>query len=70
MATADREWPGYTQWYCCPQCRRLWTYQGKDKEMVALDHKFAIAPAVPSKDVPARLCIACEGDVSTPTVVI
>jgi len=70
MATSDREWPGYTQWYCCPRCHRLWTYQGKEKEMVALDLKFALGPASASEGTPPRLCIACEGDVSTPTVVI
>jgi hypothetical protein len=68
MATYDRDWPGYTQWYCCPECRRLWTYQGK--ELVALDHTFALAPAHSSDGIPSRLCTACDGDQSTSSVVI
>jgi hypothetical protein len=48
----------------------LWTYQGKDKEIVALDHKYALSPARPGEGTPPRLCIACEGDLSAPTVVI
>ncbi|HZS12511.1 MAG TPA: hypothetical protein VFA38_09680 [Nitrospirales bacterium] len=59
MATRDRDWPGFTQWFCCPTCRRLWTSQGKD--IVALDPKLALAPAIPSPGVPARLCSICEG---------
>ncbi len=68
MATYDRDWPGHTQWYCCPQCRRLWTYQ--DKETVALDHKFALAPARPSEGVPPRICTACEGGLSASAIEI
>jgi len=68
MGTADRDWPGYTQWFCCPRCQRLWTHQGK--EMVALDHQFALGPARPSEGVPPHTCTACAGDVSAPSVVI
>lgn len=68
MATHDPDWPGYTQWYCCPRCRRLWTYQGK--ELVALDHTFALAPARPSEGVPSRPCAACVGDIEAPAIEI
>lgn len=60
MALKDTEWPVYTQWYCCPGCRRLWTYQEKD--MVALDARLALGPASPSESVPARVCLACTGE--------
>ncbi|WP_447980477.1 hypothetical protein [Candidatus Nitrospira bockiana] len=59
MATRDRDWPGYTQWYCCPKCHRLWTFQGK--EIVVLDAALALAPAQPTAGIPPRLCSVCEG---------
>jgi hypothetical protein len=59
MATRDRDWPGFTQWFCCSTCGRLWTYQGKD--IVALDPKLALAAARPSDGVPERTCSVCEG---------
>jgi hypothetical protein len=59
MATRDKDWPGFTQWYCCPTCGRLWTYQGKD--VVALDPKLALAAGKPSDGVPAQPCSLCEG---------
>lgn len=68
MATRDREWPGYTQWYCCPECHRLWTNQGT--EVVALDQKFALGPAHPSEGVQARICTACQGDQPIPVAEI
>ncbi len=68
MAMRDREWPAYTQWYCCPTCHRLWTFQGT--EVVALDTKFALAPARPSNGVPARICTVCEGDHTAPVAEI
>ncbi len=64
MATRDRDWPMYNQWYCCPVCRRLWTYQGR--EIVALDSKYALGPAFPTEGVPGRTCIVCEGEASAP----
>ena len=59
MATRDKEWPGFTQWYCCPNCHRLWTFQGKD--VVALDPKLALSAAIPTPGVPALPCSLCEG---------
>ncbi len=59
MAVRDHEWPGYTQWYCCPLCRRLWTHQ--DHEMVVLDAQFALGPAHATSGVPARSCLLCLG---------
>lgn len=35
MAVRDREWPGFTIWYCCQECGRLWPYQ--EAGVVALD---------------------------------
>jgi len=58
MAMRDREWPGYTEWYCCPSCTRLWTNQGKD--IVALDPKFALGPATPTEGVPLQTCKVCH----------
>jgi hypothetical protein len=62
MANRDREWPGNTQWYCCAKCHRLWTYQGQ--EVVALDSRYALAPARPSDGVPIRTCTACLGELT------
>ena len=59
MAVKDREWPGYSQWYCCPRCGRLWANQGK--EIVALDRSYALGPAIPSEGVPSQVCAICEG---------
>ena len=59
MAMRDRDWPGYNEWYCCPTCHRLWTFQGK--EVVALDPKYALGPAKPSRDVTSQVCTVCEG---------
>ncbi len=59
MALSDQEWPGYTQWYSCPGCRRLWTFQGR--EMVVLDRRFALAPSTSTPGVPGHLCLACKG---------
>lgn len=68
MATRDREWPAYTQWYCCPSCHRLWAFQGA--EVVALDSKFALGPAVASEGVPARTCTVCQGERTVPVAEI
>lgn len=68
MGTRDREWPGYTEWYCCPECGRLWTFQGKD--IVALDATLALGPATPSEGVRGRLCAVCEGRRSEPVAEI
>ncbi|MEW6545070.1 MAG: hypothetical protein AB1411_15860 [Nitrospirota bacterium] len=68
MATRDREWPAYTQWYCCPVCRRLWTSQGTD--VVALDQCHALGPAYPTDGVPAKLCTVCEGERTMPVAEI
>jgi hypothetical protein len=59
MAVKDRDWPGYSQWYCCPSCQRLWTYQGK--EIVALDPTYALGPPLPTEGVPSQVCAMCEG---------
>lgn len=68
MATKDCDWPGHTQWFCCPTCTRLWTYQGK--EIVALDSQVALGPAQPSEGVPRRSCAVCEGERSAPVAEI
>ena len=59
MAIRDDQWPGYTQWYCCDHCRRLWTFQGD--EMVVLDTQLALAAASATPGVPGRRCPACIG---------
>jgi len=64
----DRDWPGYTQWYCCPSCNRLWAHQGKD--VVALDPKFALGPANPSEGVPGHPCMVCQGKQTVPVAEI
>jgi hypothetical protein len=51
--------PVMAKWYCCPRCRRLWTYQGK--ETVALDPTYALGPALPTERVPTQVCAICEG---------
>ena len=68
MATRDRDWPGYTLWFCCPDCGRLWTYQGTD--VVALDSRFALGPASASEETPSQGCGACEGTPNPPSVEI
>ena len=52
MAVRDREWPGYTLWYCCQDCGRLWTYQGSD--VVALDPGCSLGPAMAGDGVLGR----------------
>ena len=59
MATRDRDWPGYTVWFFCPGCERLWTYQGPD--VVALDRNMALGPAVVSEGIHSRTCVNCDG---------
>ncbi len=59
MARRDQEWPGYTQWYSRPDCRRLWTYQGRD--LVVLDHRVTLGPCRPTPGVPSQLCSLCQG---------
>ncbi len=68
MAVRDREWPGYTVWFACPECGRLWTYQGND--VVALDPKFALGPALPSSDMISHTCAICEGTKNAPAAEI
>jgi hypothetical protein len=68
VAVRDRDWPGYTVWFCCPECGRLWTYQGAD--LVALDPKVALGPARPNDAVPSRACAMCEGTQSEPAAEI
>ncbi|MCH7614193.1 MAG: hypothetical protein IH978_00390 [Nitrospinae bacterium] len=64
MGTRDRDWPGYTMWFCCPDCGRLWTYQASD--VVALDLKGALGPARVSEAIPSQMCSICEGTQSAP----
>jgi len=68
MAMRDRDWPGYTMWFCCDSCGRLWTFQGED--VVALDPQFALGPASPSENTPHRTCAICEGTRKGPAVEI
>ena len=68
MAVRDRDWPGYTLWYCCRECGRLWTYQGND--VVALDPSFALGPAQVSDGVLGRTCAICEGTCDAPAAEI
>ena len=68
MATRDRDWPGYTMWFCCPDCGRLWTYQGRD--VVALDPKFALGPASASEGIPSQMCAICDGSKNAPAAEI
>ena len=60
MAMRDREWPTYTQWFCCSGCDRLWTYQGSD--VVVLHREYALGPAFASPGVPERICTVCENE--------
>ena len=68
MGTRDRDWPGYTMWFCCPRCRRLCTYQGE--EVVALDPKFAFGPAQSSESIVSQVCSICEGRRNAPAAEI
>ena len=68
MGTRDRDWPGYTMWFCCPKCGRLWTYQGAD--VVALDPKFALGPARVSEGIAPQVCSVCEGTRDAPAAEI
>ena len=58
MARRVIEWHVYTQWYCCPGCRQLWTFHGK--ELMALERSAALGPACPSEDVTSRYCLLCN----------
>ncbi len=66
MALRDREWPVFTQWFCCTGCGRLWTYQGSD--LVVLDRKYALGRAIPSLEVPERICSVCAGEQPLPVI--
>ena len=68
MAVRDREWPGYTMWYCCQECGRLWTYQGTD--VVALDLSCSLGPAIVGDGVRGRMCAICEGRCKAPAAEI
>ena len=68
MAIRDREWPGYTTWFCCGKCGRLWTFQGND--VVALDPSYALGPAQVSDGVLGRTCAICEGTMNAPAAEI
>ena len=68
MARRDRDWPGYSQWFCCLACNRLWTYQGN--EVIALAENYTLGPVMPSPDVPERTCFPCDGVASTPVLEI
>ncbi len=68
MASRDRDWLAHTQWFCCPACHRLWTVQGR--ELVVLDSKHALGPALPTEEVPPALCMICEGEQRAPVAEI
>ena len=68
MGVRDREWPGYTLWYCCQDCGRLWTYQESD--VVALDLSCSLGPAVVGEGVQSRICAICEGRCNAPAAEI
>ena len=68
MGTRDRDWPGYTLWFVCPGCERLWTYQGVN--VVALDQKFALGPASASEAIHSQMCVNCDGSKSAPAAEI
>jgi hypothetical protein len=68
MAVRDREWPGYTLWYCCQQCGRLWTFQGSD--VVALDPGCSLGPAMVSEGVAGKTCAICAGRCEAPAAEI
>jgi hypothetical protein len=58
MASRVVEWHVFTQWYCCPGCRQLWTFLGQD--LVALERRTALGPACPSEGVTSQYCVRCE----------
>ena len=68
MAVRDRDWPGYTQWYSCPSCYRLWAYQGE--EIIVLDTQYALGPAAPSQEIPIQSCTDCAGEKPVPVLEI
>ena len=68
MALRDRDWPAYSQWFCCLSCHRLWTSQGGD--VVVLREANALGPALPSPGVPERTCLPCAGLPASPLVEI
>lgn len=57
-----RNWPGYTQWYCCHRCGRLWTFHEHD--VVMLESQAGLGAARPSEGVAGRACSLCEGRIS------
>ena len=68
MAVRDRDWPGYTRWYCCQECGRLWTFQGDD--VVALDPTCVLGPAKVGDGVSSRTCTICDGTAHVPAAEI
>ncbi len=68
MAVRDRDWPGYTRWFCCQECGRLWTFQGN--EVVALDPNGALGPALVGDGISCRTCTICDGTCHAPAAEI
>ena len=59
MAQRDRDWPGYTQWYFCPNCNSLWA--PCDSGVAAIKRSQLIAAPQASQATPPQRCPVCTG---------
>jgi len=59
VAQRDKDWPGYTQWFLCPDCRGLWTPY--ETGVAAIKRAQLMSPMVASPATPPQQCPACNG---------
>jgi hypothetical protein len=59
MAQRDRDWPGFTQWFVCPECGSLWT--PCESGVAAIKRSQLIAPPLASPATPPQPCPVCTG---------
>ena len=59
VAQRDRDWPGYTQWFFCPDCRSLWT--PCDSGVAAIKRSQLITAPLASPATPLQQCPVCAG---------
>jgi len=59
VAQRDRDWPGYTQWFFCSDCRALWT--PCESGIAAITRSQLITAPLASPATPSQQCPVCAG---------
>jgi len=59
MAQRDRDWPGFTQWFHCPECCGLWT--PCETGVAAINRSQLITSPIASPATPPQRCPICTG---------